>query len=365
MQAHLHGHRCLRQQQQPDPDHHRQRQHRPVITGIPADVTVQCASAVPAPNDAGVVATDNCSGAVVITHSDQTIPGSCANKFVIKRTYTATDVCGNSSSQTQTITVNDNTAPVITGIPADVTVPCASAVPAPNDAAVVAADNCSGTVVITHSDQTIPGSCVNKFVIKRTYTATDVCGNSSSQIQSITVNDNVPPTMTVPPDLTLECPADLRTNVTGTATGQDGCGSVSITYSDLVTNFCGGSKMISRIWTVADACGNATNAMQTITVRDTTPPALRLPANVVQECPGDTRTNVTGVRHCSGRLQRGRDQLQRHRQQQLRQHQDHLAHLDGGGCLRQQHERLADHCGAGHHQAEHHVPESHLPMPRR
>ncbi len=267
----------------------------PVIASFPTNLTVQCASAVPAPNDAAVVATDNCSGAVVITHSDQTIPGSCANKFVIKRTYTATDVCGNSSSQTQTITVNDNTAPVITGIPADVTVQCAGAVPAPNDAAVVATDNCSGTVVITHSDQTIPGSCVNKFVIKRTYTATDVCGNSSSQIQSITVNDNVPPTMTVPPDLTLECPADLRTNVTGTATGQDGCGSVSITYSDLVTNFCGGSKVISRTWTVADACGNATNALQTITVRDTTPPALRLPANIVLQCPGDTRTNVTGA----------------------------------------------------------------------
>ena len=112
-QAHLYGHRRLRQQQQPDSDYHRQRHHRPVLTSIPTDVTVQCASAVPAPNDGAVVATDNCGGAVVITHSDQTIPGSCVNKFVLKRTYTATDVCGNSNSQTQTITVNDTTAPVI------------------------------------------------------------------------------------------------------------------------------------------------------------------------------------------------------------------------------------------------------------
>src|SRR5262249_24222149 len=79
----------------------------PVITSIPPDVTVQCAAAVPAPNDKAVTATDNCTGTIIITHSDQTTPGTCANKFVVQRTYTATDSCGNSSSLTQTITVND------------------------------------------------------------------------------------------------------------------------------------------------------------------------------------------------------------------------------------------------------------------
>ena len=178
----------------------------PTITSIPADVTVQCASAVPPPADGAVVATDNCGGAVVITHSDQVTPGSCVNKFVLKRAYTATDACGNSSSQTQTITVNDTTAPVLTSIPTDVTVQCASAVPAPNDGAVVATDNCGGAVVITHSDQTIPGSCVNKFVLKRTYTATDVCGNSNSQTQTITVDDTTAPVITsIPADVTVQC----------------------------------------------------------------------------------------------------------------------------------------------------------------
>src|SRR5262249_7142054 len=103
---------------------------------------------------------------------------------------------GNSSSQTQTITVNDDTAPVITSIPADVTVQCAGAVPAPNDAAVVASDNCGAAPVVAHSDQTIPGTCANKFVIKRTYTATDACGNMSSRTQTITVNDTNAPVIT-------------------------------------------------------------------------------------------------------------------------------------------------------------------------
>ena len=87
-------------------------------------------SAVPAASNGAVVATDSCGGTPAITHSDQTIPATCANKFVVKRTYIATDACGNSSSLIQTITVNDDTAPVITSIPADVTVQCASAVPA-------------------------------------------------------------------------------------------------------------------------------------------------------------------------------------------------------------------------------------------
>jgi len=209
----------------------------PVITSIPTNVTVQCASAVPASNDGAVVATDNCGGTLVITHSDQITPGSCANKFVIQRTYTATDACGNSSSRTQTITVNDNTAPVITSIPADVTLQCASAMPAPDDGAVIATDNCSGTLVITHSDQTTPGSCVNKFVIKRTYTATDVCGNSSSRTQTITVNDNTAPVITsIPADVTLQCASAMPAPDDGAVIATDNCsGAIAVTHSDQTT----------------------------------------------------------------------------------------------------------------------------------
>jgi hypothetical protein len=76
-----------------------------------------------------VVATDNCAGTLTVTFADVTTPGSCPNRFTIARTYTVTDVCGNASTQTQTITVDDQIAPVITSIPANVTVSCASDVP--------------------------------------------------------------------------------------------------------------------------------------------------------------------------------------------------------------------------------------------
>ena len=55
-------------------------------------------------------ASDNC-GEVTIEVSSETTAGNAAGNYVIVRTFTATDDAGNSSSATQTITVQDTTAP--------------------------------------------------------------------------------------------------------------------------------------------------------------------------------------------------------------------------------------------------------------
>jgi len=67
-------------------------------------------------------ATDNC-GEVTIDVVDTTIAGACAGNYTISRLFTATDDCGNSTSATQTITIIDTTAPVLT-IPSDYTAEC-------------------------------------------------------------------------------------------------------------------------------------------------------------------------------------------------------------------------------------------------
>src|SRR6185369_2440118 len=126
-------------------------------------------------------------------------------------------------------------------------------------------------------------------------TATDGCGNSAAALQTITVRDITPPSITGPANLTLECPAVTTTNATGVATAQDGCGSVSISYSDVVSNTCANTKVISRTWSATDTCGNLATSLQTITVRDTTPPTITAPANLTLECPAVTTTNATGV----------------------------------------------------------------------
>src|SRR6185436_3672373 len=102
---------------------------------------------VPSANDGGVSASATCGGAVTLYHNADVItPGSCANRYSIARTYRATDVCGNFEEQTQTITVDDQTKPVITVFPSDQTVSCVAEVLPANISLVTATDNCAGVV---------------------------------------------------------------------------------------------------------------------------------------------------------------------------------------------------------------------------
>src|SRR5260221_7978929 len=83
---------------------------------------------------------------------------------------------------TQLITVHDTTAPTISTTPGslDSTVQCASLVPAPNDGAITATDNCGGAVTISHGSDVISNqTCANKYTLKRSYYATDACNNKS------------------------------------------------------------------------------------------------------------------------------------------------------------------------------------------
>jgi hypothetical protein len=171
----------------------------------------------------------------------------------------------------QTITVRD-TAPPVIACPADVTLECPAITTTNVTGAATATDGCS-SVAISYSDS-VSNSCAGTKVIARTWIATDACGNRASCVQTITVRDTTPPVITCPADVTLECPAITTTNVTGAATATDGCSSVSISYSDSVSNTCGSAQIIRRLWTATDACGNQVSCLQTITVRDTTPPTL-------------------------------------------------------------------------------------------
>ena len=262
---------------------------KPVLT-LPPNRVLQC-PADTRTNATGVAtATDTCSPATV-RYSD-VVTVRCGGAKTIARTWTATDECGNVSTGVQTITVDDTTPPTIT-CPPDQTMQCPADTRTNITGVATASDTC-GSVTMAYADA-VQSNCGNTKVIKRTWTATDECGNRQSCVQTITVIDTIKPTISIPPDRLLECGASTSPSATGAATAQDGCGQATITYSDSVVNGCGGSKVITRTWTAADACGNAINGVQVITVRDITPPTLQLPSNLTLQCPGDTRTNVTGV----------------------------------------------------------------------
>src|SRR6185369_12571084 len=134
----------------------------------PPSITVQCATDFPLPNIAAVMTSDNCSGGppTVTFVSDVTVSQSCLNRFTVNRTYRSTDICGNSATCVQVITVFDNTPPSIT-CPPPVTVQCASLVPAPNIAGVTTSDNCTGPapVVTFVSDVTVNQTCFNRYTL--------------------------------------------------------------------------------------------------------------------------------------------------------------------------------------------------------
>ena len=110
--------------------------------------------------------------------------------------------------------------------------------------------------------------CSGNFLIERTWTATDECGNSTSAKQIITVEDNTAPELTIPDDIAIVCGEDSSPAATGTATATDNCSSeISITYTDEVTQGdC--LEEIKRTWTAIDECGNTASAVQTITIEE-------------------------------------------------------------------------------------------------
>jgi len=95
----------------------------PVLHGVPANINASCLSIPPAPV---VTATDNCGGLIPVTYSNQTIPGSCAGSFTVRRTWTAIDECGNSASASQDVYVSNSFAPTFDRVPADIEVSCES-----------------------------------------------------------------------------------------------------------------------------------------------------------------------------------------------------------------------------------------------
>jgi len=260
----------------------------PVIT-CPADVTLEY-PAVTATNATGVATATDASSSITITYVDSVTNG-CGVSEVITRRWTAADACGNSSSCTQTITVRDTTAPVIT-CPGNLTLDC-PATTTTNATGVATATDASGSVSISYADTITPG-CGGTYVITRRWTATDSCANSSSCTQTITVRDITPPVITCPANVTLECPADTTTNSTGVATATDTCGSVTVTFTDSIANNCGNTRTISRTWRATDECGNSSTGVQTITVRDTTPPLLAYPQDITVECGTSTAPTATG-----------------------------------------------------------------------
>ncbi|MBC8883010.1 hypothetical protein H9X57_05225 [Flavobacterium piscinae] len=263
---------------------------------LPTDNTVDC-SQIPAP--AVLTAIDECSSANVV-FNEVIEQGNCANQYSLIRTWVATDDCGNSVTHVQTISVEDNVAPTfVEELPNDfdVTIECSQI---PMAVTLTATDNC-GSATVTYNESIQQGNCTNAYIITRTWTATDVCNNTRTHVQTINVNDTTAPTFVeeLPADVTVECTA-VPTAATLTAT--DNCGDATVSFTESTEQGqCANAFVVTRTWTATDACNNQTVHTQIITVQDTTAPTFveELPADVTVECTAvPTVATLTATDNC-------------------------------------------------------------------
>jgi hypothetical protein len=116
-------------------------------------------------------------------------------------------------------------------------------------------------------------------------------------------NDDTEPTsvrtceisITCPPDVTLNCDESTDPQDTGTATAAGDCPPFTITHADnIIAGGCAPNFEIERTWTVVDSENNSMQCVQRISVEDTTPPDLTVPADVTVECDASTDPSGTG-----------------------------------------------------------------------
>lgn len=257
----------------------------------PADMTVEC-DQVPAVPQISI--TDNCDENPSIDFEETITEGDCANSYTITWSWTATDICGNQSVATTTITVEDTQDPFFLEFPADTTISCSDDVPTAVNPA--ADDNCDDNVTVSSTDEEIPGDCPNTRTINRIFRAFDNCGHSAIYVQHIYVIDNVAPEFTsVPANITIECTQALPTE---NATAEDNCGNATVTYSDdtLETSSC--QTIIKRTFTAVDECSNSNTAEQIITVVDTQGPQITGAPMVFASCTDYQRNFVEATDSC-------------------------------------------------------------------
>ena len=250
---------------------------------LPPDITVEC-DAVPVLDEGAATATDNCDPNPEVVFIDEKIEqgdDNCDAAYILFRSWRATDCSGNTVTGTQTIIVEDTTAPILT-IPADVTVECDSVPPVGQ---VSAEDNCDPEVSISEVDEVrTDGDCPYNYILTRSWTATDDCGNSVTETQTITVQDTTAPTFVKPADIEIftdeECEYNASVEITGYPTEiMDNCSSaLEASYEDnILPGDCVGSYIIERTWSLVDECNNAAvPQVQIITVSDNIAPQFNL-----------------------------------------------------------------------------------------
>lgn len=158
---------------------------QPVFSNVPTDITFSCDQTFSFEMD--LVLMDTCNATVSIMNDS--VAGDCRQEYLLTRTWTAANACGNTAEVSQSINVVDNTAPVISNV-FDVTVDEGEFV----TLVAQVTDNCapSDSIIVTNNSPVGDGmrdasGVYDVGVTVVTFTAEDPCGNSTTVLIEVTV----------------------------------------------------------------------------------------------------------------------------------------------------------------------------------
>ena len=265
----------------------------PVFVNPPANITVSCENIPVSGVNLNVI-----NNGPVGCRIDTTIapilegnPNVCGGNYNYRWSYT--DICGRNIMNVQTITVLPAPQGQFINPPSNGTVTCDQVPPLSSFPNLVITNNIAGQCGINATVSPIvgpyPGPCGGP--ITATWTYTDMCNRTTSNIQTITVLPAPQASfLNVPPNITVSCDnLDNNAVIVDYSNGQAGScliqGMVSNSRSGNV-NYCGG--IFTDIWSLTDPCGRTISASRQITV-------LPAPAAVFTSFPSNITINCEDV----------------------------------------------------------------------
>jgi hypothetical protein len=223
-------------------------------------------------------ASDNCAGAIAVNRSG--VPsGNLFPAGVTTVTYTASDGNGNIATATQTITVVDNTPPIIScpvnlNVVGNIPGSCSANL---NLSPAIATDNCSGvTVAGVRSDSQSLNAPYLSGTTTINWKASDVAGNQSTCQQTVTVTNPAPVAM-----------------ITGPATGALYAINTPVNLTGGFTDNAGGTHTATWTFDTFTQAGlvNETTQVVNATYSFTTPGVYRIKLTVADACGGESTTD--------------------------------------------------------------------------
>lgn len=245
---------------------------------LPATITVEATGSTGAVVNYTASASDNldpapgfsCSNASGATFPVGTTTVNCS----------AIDQAGNIQTGSFNIIVRDTTGPTLS-LPANITAQATSASGTVVTFSASASDLVDGSVTTTCTPSS--GGTFPLGTTTVNCSATDSNSNTASGSFTVTVVDTTGPLLTLPANITTEATSSAGAIVNFTASANDSVdGSVAVTCTP-----ASGATFALGLTTVncsaTDSRANTGSGSFTVTVQDTTPPALTLPGNITTE----------------------------------------------------------------------------------